>query len=322
MNSKKQKTTTQLADSVQNTYFERFNELTAEFKFHFASRLYSWKDAPQAAAKLRRMRSTFVPATHAGRLANLQNIKSDLAKEDLHKKYNNYGAREPYFKTHPQLLLLQQMLFMIRHWYCVYGVDERDLLFKIIPQKQIEEILHGLKQDPESLMMISTYAINTFYLYEKLYSKTGDYLDLDYIFNLKDKYDHKNKYDLQLLIYLYTHCILGETLFYYQPVEANQQIYDAMLAELEQIIKSSYTGINLDNKFEFLVCARLCGFETNLTQKIYDEALKSVNQDNFLVDTLNTNINAHKKSFVNSEHRNVLFIMSTSDPLYNQKPIS
>jgi len=94
-----------------------------------------------------------------------------------------------------------------------------------------------------------------------------------------------------------------------------------MLEQLNSLIQKNYDSISLDNKFEFLVCARICRYASSEEQRIYDEATVSLNSEGFIVDTHNKSINPIKQSFMMSEHRNVLFIMSTSDPKFELKTI-
>ncbi|HSW98871.1 MAG TPA: hypothetical protein VLF71_03465 [Candidatus Saccharimonadales bacterium] len=309
-----------LASIVRKTYFSRFSELELDYKLHFASRLYTWGGDAEAAQKLAELRPVVLPATHAARLANLQGMAAELGHKNFVRDINNYATRKPYFEKYPQLLLLHNMLFRIRRWECIYGVDERASLFQIIPEQEIRALLRALARDAEAITILSTYAVNAFYMYENLYAQAGDIIDLQYLFNLKDHYGTSPK-DLQLLLYLYTHCIIGETLFYFSPVRRHADVYHAMLVDAEQIIASQYQFITLDNKCEFLVCARVCGYTSALAAKIYDEAGHSLNKENFLVDTINKVINPMKQSLLMSEHCNALFIMSTSAPRFQVTPI-
>ncbi len=85
-----------------------------------------------------------------------------------------------------------------------------------------------------------------------------------------------------------------------------------MLKISEKIIQKNFKNISLDNKFEFLVCAKICGFQSSVEKNIYDEASQSLSPDgNFLIDTKNDKATQiGRNTFVGSEHRNVLFIMS------------
>ena len=46
-----------------------------------------------------------------------------------------------------------------------------------------------------------------------------------------------------------------------------------------------------------------------------------MNDQGFIVDTINQAINPVKQSFLMSEHRNVLFIMSTVTPTFSTDPV-
>lgn len=302
-----------LARDVKNIYFSRFDEMELEYKLHFASRLASWSnnaDEP-AASKLQSLRPEVLPAEHKARIANLQNIREELAHKDYERDINNYQARKPYFAKYPSLLLVHNALFRIRHWYCIYGVDERQALFDIAPIDEINNLITRLRNDEAAIRILSTYAINTLYLYEKLYLGNGESIvDTEQIIRQGTSYDTTNKHDMQMLIYLYTHCVIGETLFYYQPISRHQAAYLDMLRQIDKIMDKHFTEINLDNKFEFLVCSRICNFTPTQADRIYDEALRSVGDEGFIVDKHNNNRNPLKQSFLMSEHRNVLFIMS------------
>jgi len=84
-----------------------------------------------------------------------------------------------------------------------------------------------------------------------------------------------------------------------------------MIHELEEVITDNYADINLDNKFEFLVCARILGYQPKLLERINDEAVGSVSAEGmFLIDRQNNNPQAKNTSFEKSEHRNILFLLS------------
>jgi hypothetical protein len=288
-----------------------------EYKLHYASRLYSWNNDESAHQKLMDIKNAVMPTDHEQRVANLEHIRAELAIKDFERDVNNYVARKPYFEKYPDLLLVHNALFRIRHWYCIYDIDERPALFQMVPKQQVEAMIDSLQNDKDAMRVLSTYAINLIYLYEKLYADEKDIVDMQAILGLKAGYDYANKVDLQMLIYLYTHCILGETLFYWQAITKRANDYMQMMRELEKIIVDNYEDVNLDNKFEFLVCARICGFSSELQAKIYDEAERSLGPEGFIVDTLNKNGSPVKQSFLMSEHRNVLYIMSLTDPVFN-----
>jgi hypothetical protein len=310
----------QPAQTIKNTYLERFNEMTLEYRLHFASRLFAWSADPDAKQLLDAIKNEVIPETTEKRRDSLFAIRDELIHKDYERDVNDYARRKPFFDSYPDLLLLHSALFLIRHWLCIYGVDERPMLYELIPKAQVTEMLTRLEQDKAAQRSLSTYFINTCYLYTKLYEDSEvEPINPRDILEIGSHYDRTNPSDVQILIYLYTHCILGETLFYHQPVSENQDAYEDMLEELEELIDKNYDTISLDNKFEFLVCSKICGFDSRLSTRIDDEADLSLNNEGFIVDTHNKKINPLKQSFLMSEHRNVLYIMSRSDPIFTKQ---
>jgi hypothetical protein len=157
------------------------------------------------------------------------------------------------------------------------------------------------------------------YLLDHLFpGKASGRIDPNKLYLLGDGYDLSQFEHLRLLIYLYTHCIIADTNYYYQVINpVRKESYLQMLARLETIIHDNYKRISLDNKLEFLVCSRICKFKTDLSLMINEECEASVSQlGTFLVDTQNDFAHlSTKKTLETSEHRNVLYIMSTIAPV-------
>jgi hypothetical protein len=141
----------------------------------------------------------------------------------------------------------------------------------------------------------------------------GEYFELKQVLKIADDYDLSDKTQIQLFLYLLTHCIIGETNFYTQRISAAKlKQTNTLLAKMEEVVTSHFELINLDNKLEFLVCCKLCDYQTPLFDTIYEECDKSVGIAGYLVDTHNLNPQSSKMSLEDSEHRNVLYIMSRS----------
>lgn len=306
-----------IASTIRSTYFERYDEMPLEYRLHYASRLAAWENDADAIDKLALIKQEVLPASHEARREALFAIHEELRVKDYARDVNDYERRKPYFEKYPELLLIHNALFKIRHWYCIYGVDERPTLYDLAPKEYIHELLTKLRADTDAKSTLSTYFINTIYLYTKLYPDSGlEPFNPVEALELASEYNTSIGSDVRLLIYLYTHCILGETLFYFQPINHYAETYTKMLAVLESIIDANFNSISLDNKCEFLVCAQICSFPTTLTDRINSEAEQSLNQEGFIVDTFNTALNPKKQSFTMSEHRNVLYIMAQSKPAF------
>jgi hypothetical protein len=132
-----EQTMNQIAQTIQQTYYDRFKELEEEYQLHFASRLYAWNSDATAHELLKELRPSIVPSTHDDRQQLLVKLVADLEHKDFERDVNNYANRKEFFDRYPDLFTLQLVLFRIRHWYCIYGVDERELLFSILPLDRI-----------------------------------------------------------------------------------------------------------------------------------------------------------------------------------------
>ena len=246
---------------------------------------------------------------------SLQNTLQTIIDTPQSGRRNAHELRQPYFEKYPLLYGAHAALFRVRHLDAVYGIDARQALYDCIPRETLLELRDSLMNDQGALQVLSTFAVNYCYLLTRVVERDEAGLDLTRFLDAGHSYDLSDKTQVQLLIYLYTHCIIGESNFYTQTIpEDKRPIYITMLQELEPIIETNFESINLDNKLEYLVCTRICGYETRLFEPIYAEAGQSISPEGmFIIDIHNTNVQEDRNDFVKSEHRNVLYIMSASE---------
>lgn len=304
----------QLAENVLEYYLAHLPELTEEKQFHLCSRLAAWTGNPQAIDRLAEMRKNYVPdpCTPEALKRQLQDILDNLEPMPA----NAAKVRDPYFAKYPWLRGLELVLFRVRHLKEIYDVDARSALFELVPRRQLLDYKKQLLADPDALRILSTYAINYIFLLDRivLEQDNEESIDLKMLYNLADRYNLDDPVHLQLYIYLYTHCIIADAHFYVMPVPTYAlSTYIKMLQRLESVIAAHSQELSLDTKLEYLVCCRICSFNSSVTKMIYDECRASVSPEGtFLVDTLNAFADRPaKKTFDASEHRNVLFIMSS-----------
>lgn len=297
-----------ISEDIKEHYFKYFDLLTPDKQFHFATRLKAWSNDPRTDVILAERLKDF---SVDNPLPSLQ----ELCLNPPVAKINAAERRSKYFEKYPNLRGAMLGLFRVRHLLYVYDVDVRDLLLTIYSKEELYALSDQIKLDDDALKILSTYAINFIYLVDViLYPRKIDTSFLEHILNLKESYDISQSEDIQLLIYLFTHCIIGDSNFYHSSINLiRKPIYHAMLQTLETIIENNFEAVNLDNKFEFLVCCRILNIQTNLNIRIYAEAEKSLSPEGtYVIDTLNVAKQGNKTSLSDSEHRNVLYIMSTS----------
>lgn len=300
-----------LAENIHIYYLDNLTTLSYEKQFHFCSRVGAWLGDPVALQHLARMREQYIPSSP-------ENLRQELARmihEPVRGPANAGALREPYFQKYPWLRGLELALFRIRHLRAIYGIDGRAELLSIVPRQQLDGYTGQLLADPQALRILSTYAVNFIYLVERQIFERADSqaINTTTFYNLADGYDLSDPLQLQLLYYLYTHCIIADTNFYVTEVPENcLPSYQSMLKKLDENILNNTAELSLDTKLEFLVCCRICKYDAKCADLIYKECETSLSPEGtFLVDTHNSFANRNgKKSFAASEHRNVLYIMS------------
>ena len=297
---------------IRDYYFAHFDEMPFDKRFHFVSRLAAWNNDSQAIEKLESYRLKLAPTREAALEQVFHLYHSPPA---MH--INSLAARQPYFDTYPELQGLDLALFRLRHLKTIYGIDIVEEFNQVYPVEKLRHIADSLEQDEDALRILSTFAINYIFLTRYILYPSASSVDfVKHVHTIASTVTHKTPEQIQLLIYLYTHCIICDTNFYAQPVcFENVDTFMTMLTELEQIIIDNYSNIHLDNKFEFLVCCRIMDYRPQavLTNRIYTEAEQSLsNKGDFLIDRHNSFPQQKKVTFSTSEHRNVLFIMSQS----------
>ncbi len=299
----------ELAKNIRLYYLKHFQELPFDKQLHFAGRLYSWNNDPECGKLISELGKQYING-----VVSADTILSELINKPPSAQVNAPSLREPYFAKYHELRGLMLALFRVRHLLYYYNIDVRQDFVDIKQYDDLHSLAETLIHDKDAMRALSTYAVNYIYLVDHILFDVGsNIIDVEYLFNLGDGYDVENKDELMLLIYLYTHCIIGETNYYERGIKPERiGGYTKMLDKLEKLIEKHYENINLDSKLEFLACCRIMNYQTALFETIYAECAESISLDgDFLVDRLNKAGQTNKTTFEQSEHRNVLFIMST-----------
>lgn len=305
-----------MAATIRQYYSDNFADL-GRHQLHFASRLYLWNRDIFAAAALADLKTETVGKGTVGLQSIIEGFinSPDLERELANEKINGFPARKAYMAKYPTLALTNQILFRLLLARTVFQQPTGEIQKSFLNHQDLYALEEKLLMDESALRTLSTHAINFLYLWNSEFKPGGSTLDLDYLIEAgKRGYNLEDKKELQLCIYFFTHCIIGETLFYSREISADKRPkYLEMLRYIEALIADNFILINLDNKFEFLVCCKVLGYSSRLSGQIIAEAEQSFSDSgDFLIDKFNENIYPNKNSFELSEHRNVLFIMSST----------
>lgn len=296
-------------DKLVEEYYKDFlGYLPLEKKFHYLSRHYLWFKDAWSKRELTKIKDRFLGRSDKEKEARLKEL-IEQAEEDLGVMAGKESSRrrEAYAK-YPRVAISNSLLFA---WYwgkVIYGEDLRKMVERLVSRAEITKLREELIKDEAAIKDLSTGAVNFLYL-------ASEYLGLAkpnllWLAGLIKVSDEKNM--VRLSIYLLTHLIIDEALFYTREIE-NLNGCREVLQEVEELIEENYFRISLDMKVEFLVCCHLVKYETRLTRMIMEEARRSLSPlGNFLVDTLNDWRNRHTHKMAQAEHRNILYLMACS----------
>lgn len=317
LHDRKNKSSSKLAED----YYRQNYSYLYEKKFHFASRLRLWLHDEESRQKLNILQTDYLKSPS-------QKIKKILSEKNIvrGKRMLNKELREKYFKKYPNLLAYNKILFINLFASTIYGKDLRKTIGKIVGRKIFLDLHKKLSADKKAIAILSTHAINYFYLLQYYLDKNGEKTNIadpaSYFDIAINSFSGKYKENFDLQIYLLTHCIIGASYFYSRPISSNTKIYQKMIEFLGSLISKNYFAISLDNKLEFLVCAELCQYNSSLKQMIFAEAERSLSDTgNFLIDKINdaSKKNIAKNSFIPAEHRNILYIMANNKFILNDR---
>jgi len=292
-------------EKVEKNYKDNFEEL-GDKRFHFASRLLLWADDGFAKNKLAELKAEYIGTNDDEYSEKIKNI----LEEDFDSKNLLFRKEwEIFYVKYPTLRKYNKVLF--RNLFCstVYGLDLREIIGKQIKKEELIKLRDDLFADKAAIAALSTHAINYFYTLDYYLNEEESFFDTGIFLKLIETEEiFRDKNTAALRVYLLTHCIIGESAFYARKIARNVETYEKMLVALEKIINDDYAEVSLDNKVEFLVCARLCGKSSNLETKILADTMESFDaKRSYFVE--NGKIK-NKDSFKSGEHRNVLALMA------------
>lgn len=285
-------------------------------KFHFLSRMFLWTKDPIYKEGLETLRGKYIGENEEETKSILKNLFARTQKSNGRMKFKE--ERMKYFEKYPDLRRFLDLLFRTNFARYLYDLDVRSHVADLVSSEKLLKLKSELENDSDALKTLSTHAINYLYLLREYLGESGCKLPIEKLYEIGQSYNKETYGEnfTTLQMYFYTHCIIGASAFYSHPIpEEELPVYRKMLTYIDNLICGDMENVSLDNKFEFLVCAKLCGYESSAEKSIMTEASKSLSPDgNFIIDVLNSHAApGARNSFSGSEHRNVLYLMSSAD---------
>lgn len=292
--------------NIEENYKEKFEEL-GDRRFHFASRLFLWKNDAFSKNKLDELKPFYI--------GNGQNefeeiIDGILESEQNLNKMLFKSERERYFLRYPMLKKYNKILFKNLFANSIYDIDLKEVIEKKIGFEKLLEMKNDLENDPCAIAILSTHAVNFLYSLDFLLQSEESKLDVENLLRIAKSPEFYNDEKLKgLKLYFITHCVIGESGFYCRKITRSKDVYLEMISLAEKEILENFEKVSLDNKFEFLVCTKICGVKSFLEEAILKEANLCYNKENCIFFEKNKE---HLANIKNAEHRNVLGVMYAS----------
>jgi glutathione synthase/RimK-type ligase-like ATP-grasp enzyme len=309
------------AHELVEAYYKRNLAFDPETSFHFASRLWLWTGDDWARQTLDAARGTYIGTTEAEITATVAQLVTDFEATGLTLS-NSKRFRQQYFDRYPRLSLYVKLLFKMMFASSIYQLDLRPQIRAHVTDAELIDTFTALRQDHDAIRVLSTHAVNFFSLLSyyfrddatKLAQVTIPPAELLEVSRSYDALIDRGELDpytaRKMRIYLLTHVIIGASQFYQRRITGHADL----LRELEQVITTDFAGTSIDNKNEFLVCAKLCGQTSSLEPLILGESAASLSwAGNFIVESTDWGSKAILHSLTQAEHRSVLFIMANRE---------
>jgi len=308
---------TKKPESMIHEYFYNNIEFFPSDKFHFLSRMALWFNDENAFNYLQDYKLKYSGTSESSLKEKLIKEMAEVMPDKLPLKRKTV-LRMEYLKKYPNIkaysLVLSKWLWMKN----IYKTDISHLVEELLDKELVYQMFSQLLQDDLAIKILSTVAINFVYYCRNFYKEDSRFTFSPSKFLELGKSDYELSQN-DLKIYLLTHAIIGESEFYNQAIVDDKETYLEMIKYLDGYIHENYFSISLDNKIEFLVCAKMLDFETKTKNLIDEEAKRSFsNLGNYLVDKINDR-GFYKTSdcLYKAEHRNVLYLMSRSAYRFN-----
>ncbi len=310
LGQRKKKSTLEL---VKTSYLKQ-RDFLANRRWHFLTRMFLWTREDIYHQELLSIKEKYYGVEEGGWA---EKIKDILTRKEVYQKriFNQKKFRQKAAEKYPSLGAISEILFRNLMSKNIFGIDLRPVIKQYISDEELLKIREGLLAKEEYLRSLSTFAVNYLYFLEGYFAGELEVVvPVEKLVGIvKTAFQEKNR-DPKIImndIYFVTHMIIGATRFYYQKVpEKHMDLYGEILEILESTIDNHYIKVSLDTKLELLICAKMLGKNSFLEKRILDEAELSLSpMGNYLVDTFNVKKRVGVKSWLGSEHRNVLYII-------------
>ena len=293
-------------DRTEKYYWQRFGDLDFDHKIHFTTRLYNFAGDARAGDELKILGREFAQA-------ELDEILQGFYDKPFDEKSRFWEMRKSAFEKYPRIQFVDLALSRLMRLRDNFGVDKLDVLYEYMPKEEFVAILDELRTDDESFKRLSTLAVTVVCMGSRMLYGDTRLVDYERIWKIGEGYDLDNPVELSLLFYLYTHCPIYESGLYMKEIpDEHLEVFRKMLGRLDELVMARTGEISLDNKLELLVCCEMCGYAAKCRDMVMGECDRSMKgtDEEYLVDKENAFFGVTGTGLNESEHRNVLYVLS------------
>lgn len=296
-----------LPREVENFYFKNLDTISRGKRAHWLMRHYSWFQDQLSRDLLDEHRSDYVKPTEEGMRREYKRALNNIPTSKISDPVL-IEKKEHYYETVAVMRTMLKCLFA----YTYFGEDTRAAFIKAMPREEAADIRERLIRDPKNVVDFYVPAPNTLYISEWIYGFKR--LDAQFYLDIaKKEINEKDPFSIQRVLYMLTHAIIGETLFYSKKIRRQLGVYRSMMRMIDGIIYRNMKTVRLDIKVEAVMCSRMLNMRMKSEDGIMREAEKSRAEDgSYIIDTHNTFAGTLPSSPSFGEHKNILYVMAGS----------
>lgn len=279
--------------------------ISATKAFHYHSRLFLWTGRDEHRAALTHVEDGIIGH---GSIRH-HKIFSDILARPA-KVYGDAAVgRNKVLIQYPLLRRYELLLARTLFAKTIYRARTTSSLTKVIDMDVLHDMRNTLLAEPELIVKLSTPAVNTLYFMQHVFGRAYAVDPSIILRAVQLSPVQHNRKALTERLYLFTHVIIAASAYYSKRITSHKAVYRALMQEAEQVIADHYWTLRVDAKLEFVVAARILGYDSRFCALILQEAERSLSTlGNYIIDgNIRESVRHH---FLRSEHRNVLYLMA------------
>ena len=281
---------------------------------HYYSRLYLWSKDNEASSFFEQNKKRIIGENLDETHEIIKRILNSKRQKQFPEDTEDNIVRNSLFQKYPNLGKYKNVLFKYLFAKSIYNIDIKHVIEEELDINLLIDLKDELIKNIKDLSQLSTFGVNYLYMLSNFLEEDIEFSLIESMLSSENFNQFSKSTSSKLSLYLIFHSIIGKSKFYYKEITTEIEEYTSILKQAEDIIYKDYFNISIDLKLEFIICTRLLKYNSFLEKIINNELKDSLSSlGNYLVDKYNSKIKPPKKFFTVSKHRNLLYILSTTN---------